>query len=258
MGDQEEVLHGGFMSTVSRVGETVRRAATPAGPTIQRLLAHVRGRGFEWAPEPLGLDDRGREVLAFIAGEVPHEMPAWVWSDQVLADVAVALRRWHDASLAFDLRDAVWNFVTPGTAEVICHNDFATYNCVFQQGRLVGVIDYDLCAPGPRLWDIAYTAYRFVSLMPGPDADSSIGGERSPFPRAEAKARLDSFLKSYSAAGEPLVYEGSQVIQTAIERLFAIARWTDNYVETSGISALEPHSAMYRAHAAWLGTWEIG
>ena len=51
--------------------------------------------------------------------------------------------------------------------EVICHNDFATYNLVFDGENVVGVIDWDFASPGPRLWDIAYLAYRIVPLSSG-------------------------------------------------------------------------------------------
>ena len=49
-------------------------------------------------------------------------------------------------------------------AEVVCHNDFAPYNVVFDDGGPVGVIDWETAAPGARVWDVAYAAYRWVPL----------------------------------------------------------------------------------------------
>ena len=49
---------------------------------------------------------------------------------------------------------------------MICHNDVAHHTTVFQAGRPVAFIDWDFAAPGPRAWDVAYAAYRFVSLVP--------------------------------------------------------------------------------------------
>jgi hypothetical protein len=252
---EEEVLRGGFVNSVVRVGDTVRRIPGNCTPTIHRLLTHVRERGITWVPAPLGYDDLGREILSFIPGVVPHEMPAWVWSEVVLTDVARSLRQWHEATMGFDVSGSTWGLDARDPREVICHNDFAPYNCVFRDGRLVGAIDFDLCAPGPRLWDIAYTAYRFVPLMPSPDVvDSPDAGERSPFALADTLARLDTFLDAYSAFAAPLRYAPPAVIASTIDRLHVIAAWTTEYSRTNGVAALANHAEMYLAHARWLTT----
>jgi len=253
---EEQHLSGGFVNRVVRVGDTVRRAAGPWTATIHRLLTHVRAKGISWVPEPHGLDTLGREVLSFIPGDVPHEMPAWVWSESVLAEVGRALRQWHDATVDFDVAGAIWNFTTPGPNEVICHNDFAPYNCVFRNGQFAGAIDFDFCAPGPRIWDLAYLAYRFVPLMP----DASFRGdvpssERSPFPRATMALRLKRLLDEYASADSLLPIESSRVVTAAADRLDALAIWTEEHVRANGILALEAHAAMYREHARWLRSW---
>jgi aminoglycoside phosphotransferase (APT) family kinase protein len=250
---QEEVLSGGNMNHVVRVGDTVRRVAGVCTPTIHRLLAHVRGRGVHWVPEPLGYDELGREMLTFIPGAVPHDMPAWVWSELALTDVARSLREWHEATIDFDAAGSIWGLEAREPREVICHSDFAPYNCVFRDGRMVGAIDFDLCAPGPRLWDIAYTAYRFVPLMPPADAAASYGaGERSPFSVVDMTSRLDAFLDAYSASGAALRFAAAAVIASTIDRLGAIAVWTTEHVRMTGDTALANHAAMYSAHARWL------
>lgn len=252
---EEEVLRGGYVNSVVRVGDTVRRVPTKSTPTIHRLLAHVRERGVTWVPEPLGYDERGREILTFVPGVVPHETPEWVWPEVVLTDVARCLRQWHEASIGFDVTGAIWGLETRDPAEVICHNDFAPYNCVFRDGRLAGAIDFDTCAPGPRLWDIAYTAYRFVPLRPGPeDADLLDAGECSPFDWPATLARLGSFLDVYSASGAPLPYAPTAVIASSIDRLRALAEWTTRHARTNGVVALVQHANMYLAHARWLAT----
>jgi Ser/Thr protein kinase RdoA (MazF antagonist) len=253
---QEDALGGGNISTVVRVGDTVRRTPGAWTPTVHRLLAHVRKRGLRWVPEPRGFDERGREMLSFIPGDVPHDMPAWAWSEVVLRDVAQALRAWHDATVGFNLTDSVWNLTARAPHEVICHNDFAPYNCVFHAGRFAGAIDFDTCSPGPRSWDIAYTAYRLVPLMPPRDAGPAAGlGERSPFLAADALNRLDTFLDAYAMAGSPLRYERTTVIEATVERLRALATWTADHVQATGAVALAHHPAMYRAHARWLSSW---
>jgi aminoglycoside phosphotransferase (APT) family kinase protein len=250
---EEELLTGGHMNTVVRVGDTVRRPAGAWTPTVHRLLCHARERGVGWAPVPRGYDEVGREVLSYISGDVPHEMPEWVWSEVVLTDVARALRQWHDATSRFDLVGAVWSSEAHEPGEVICHNDFAPYNCVFRDGRFAGAIDFDLCSSGPRLWDIAYTAYRFVPLMPPADADVPDGArERSPLKVIEMCSRLDAFLATYAAGSVSLRYSQATVFDMAVQRLGAIADWTNSHVATTGNTSLEEHAQMYRAHAQWI------
>jgi hypothetical protein len=235
--EQVPLTAQGNMSVVERVGDTVRRSAGAWTPTIQRLLRHVREQGVIWVPEPLGYDELGREVLSFVPGDVPHELPPWVWSEEVLSDVARALRQWHDASASFDVGGAVWCLEPREPFEVICHNDFAPYNCVFRNERLAGAIDFDVCAPGPRLWDMAYTAYRFVPLRPEGQAIA---------------ARLDRFLDAYAGADAILRPSRGELVAAARERLEALALWTQRHAASTGKSALLADAELYRAHAAWL------
>jgi aminoglycoside phosphotransferase (APT) family kinase protein len=164
------------------------------------------------------------------------------------------LRAWHDATVDFAPPDADWGLPQSGPREVICHNDFAPYNCIFSNGRLVGAIDFDLCSPGARLWDLAYTAYRFVPLLPEAGTGDMIPGEKSPFEAPVMAERLELLLATYGAAGGLERYRRSDLIQTTIDRLDAIAAWTEEHVRKHGVAALADHPAMYRAHARWLGT----
>lgn len=256
----EEILKGGHMNQVVRVGDTVRRSTGAWTPTIHRLLAHARSRGASWAPEPFGIDEQGREILSFIPGEVPHAMPEWVWSESVLVSVARALREWHDATLEFDLSGAIWNLQSNEPHEVVCHNDFAPYNCVFRDALFAGAFDFDLCSPGPRLWDIAYTAYRFVPLMPPRDAKVADGEqERSPFDEATLRARLGAFSQAYAGRSVALCYTPARVLEYTCRRLERIADWTTEHVAKTGRDTLANHARMYRAHARWLAQrdWSI-
>lgn len=251
---QEEELTGGNVAKVVKIGDTVRRSTGPWTPTIQRLLAHVRSKGLLWVPEPLGLDEAGREVLSFIPGAVPHDMPEWIWTEHALKDAARALREWHEATIGFSEPDAKWGLPSTSPREVICHNDFAPYNCVFDNGRLVGVIDFDACSPGSRIWDLAYTAYRYVPLMPGPDSDNAIPGDRSPFVVPEMHERLKMFLDGYEVGDGAARFGCADLIRTAIDRLHAIAAWTEDFARNNGNAALAEHAVMYRGHARWLGS----
>ena len=165
---REEVLTGGNLNPVVRVGDTVRRSTGAWTPTVHQLLKYLEGQGFEGAPRVLGFDDQGREVLAYIEGATDDSGdPEWVWSERALVEAAHLIRRYHDLCRTYEPpAEAQWQVMVgaPSSGEIVCHNDLAPFNAVFQEGVPVAFLDWDLAAPGPRLWDIAYAAWRFVPL----------------------------------------------------------------------------------------------
>jgi thiamine kinase-like enzyme len=251
--DQEVPLSGGNMSEVVKSGNAVRRTATSASATIQKLLTHLRKSGVDWVPEPLGLDESGREVLSYIEGDpVAGVPPAWFWNKDLLVDAAKRLRQLHDASTSFDRALAVWNWEPASPEEVIVHRDFAPYNCIFREERFVGLIDFDLCAPGPRIWDIAYTAYRFVPLMPQRQAGMEESWSASPFDQETMIQRLEVFLASYGSAPQQSAFSAEEVIAAAITRLAAMIDWIENRIQTHPDSGLTDNAKTYSEHRAWL------
>ncbi|MGM0852744.1 MAG: phosphotransferase enzyme family protein [Bacillota bacterium] len=162
----EKLLTGGNVSDVYQSGNTVRRELKPDSKRIHALLKHLEHKGFDYAPAFLGIDEKGREVLSFIDGEAGHyPLKPYMWSDGVLQEIAKILRQYHDCVSDFPIDDS-WDSLdnTPPDREVICHNDFAIYNIIFNHEKPVGIIDFDVAAPGPRIWDIAYTLYTCVPL----------------------------------------------------------------------------------------------
>jgi hypothetical protein len=199
MTEQEIVLTGGNMTPVVRVGDTVRRGAGPWTPTIHALLEHLRATGFDQVPEPLGIDEQGREIISFLPGRVgTYPLADYVLSDSTLDTVARTLRAYHDATLDFAAPPgATWQWPAHEPVEVICHNDFAPYNMLFEDGRLTGIIDWDLASPGPRVWDMGYAAYRFVPLTDPANPDVTNPGV------AEQARRLARFCDAYGTGIEP-------------------------------------------------------
>ncbi len=165
--ESEEKLTGGNMTAVSRVGDTVRRGVGPWTKQVHKLLTHLRAKGIQEVPAPIGFDETGREILSFIPGRVGHyPLPESLRTDEVLTSAARLLRRIHDATTdVAQIWQSGWQAPTWEPVEVICHGDFAPYNCVFDMGRLIGVIDFDHAHPGNREWDLAYALYRFVPIM---------------------------------------------------------------------------------------------
>lgn len=194
----EERLLGGRLTVVVRVGDTVRRPGKPWSSEVQRLLHHVRERGFLQAPEPFGFDERGREILSYIEGDTSDTVDPWpgtLWSDGLLADVGRTAAAFHRAVADFVPSDSPhWQFqprdLRPG--EIICHNDFAHYNAVFQGDHLRGVIDWDCAGPGTIEEEMAFLAWQWVPLGP-PEWKANLGCD----PNSDNAARLRLLLDSY-------------------------------------------------------------
>jgi hypothetical protein len=207
----EVALVGGNMTAVVAVGDTVRRARGPWTPVVHALLRHLRAAGFRGVPEPLGVDDQGREVVSLLPGRAAtYPLPRFVLCERTLLTLARTLRAYHDATAGFvPPPGAGWHWPAREPAEVVCHNDFAPYNLMFQGTELTGVIDFDLASPGPRAWDMGYAAYRFVTLTsPGnPDVP-----RRNP---AEQARRLAGFASAY---GDARIAPGD-VVDAAIAKL---------------------------------------
>lgn len=169
---REEVLTGGNLSPVVRVGDTVRRRAGPWTPTVHELLKHLEHHGFDGAPVVLGFDDEGREMLTYLEGITDASGdPGWVWSERALVGTAHLIRRYHAVCRTFEPPARPrWQVMVgaPTSGEIVCHNDLAPFNAVFKGGVPVAFLDWDLAAPGPPLWDLAYAAWRFVPLYAGP------------------------------------------------------------------------------------------
>ncbi|WP_114571529.1 phosphotransferase enzyme family protein [Exiguobacterium flavidum] len=202
--EQEERLTGGNVSSVFKVGDTVRRETKPGSDKVHRLLRHLEAKGLTTVPRFLGVDEQGREMLSFVAGEAgDYPLKDYMWSDEVLVEAAAMLRQYHDAVSDFPLTG--WEAMpeTPEPLEVICHNDFAVYNVIFDQERPVGVIDFDMAAPGPRLWDVAYTLYTFAPLSRLYHSETGETIHYEAMRDAERiKRRVRLFLETYGKPGQ--------------------------------------------------------
>ncbi|WP_307796963.1 phosphotransferase enzyme family protein [Actinomadura barringtoniae] len=175
MPDEEPLVGDGVTPNITRVGDTVRRPFRPFTATIQAYLSHLHRAGFSGAPEPLGIDERGREVLSFVSGDVPREpLPPEATGENVLAALARLIRRLHDAAQGWTPpRDAVWATL-PGTqdipfvdteAELVSHRDYCPGNVVFRGGLPAALIDFDLARPTTRIYDIANALYWWAPLL---------------------------------------------------------------------------------------------
>lgn len=179
----------------------MRRRAGPWTPSVHALLHHLESVGFAGAPRARGRDERGREILTYLPGEVvgaARPWPAWVHSDAALGQVACWVRDLHAAVATFrPPLDAVWREGgkwRPGL--IVGHNDAAPYNAAWAEGRLVGFFDWDFAAPVTPEWDLAFAAFAWVPLH----ARHVVAAEGfTAF--ADRPRRLRSFLDAYGWAG---------------------------------------------------------
>lgn len=196
--DREVLLLGGTLNSVARLGDTVRRPAGPWTPTVHALLRHVRDRAFDLAPEPLGLDESGREILSYIPGTTVGWSLPWpdvIRSDSLLEQVGAAAAHYHRAVRDFRPTGLVpWQSGSAllGTTEVVCHHDLAPYNVVIAGGRLRGVIDWDLAGPGTVLSELAFVAWQWVPLH-GPFVSGLLGWSRPPDRGRRLRLLLDAY-----------------------------------------------------------------
>lgn len=154
--DDEEPLSGGAQTPgLVRVGDTVRRPRHSRSSFVQALLVHLEAAGFEGAPRALGYDEHGREVVTYVAGDVPHGLPYCLTYGQLLSATSL-IREFHDATATSSLRSG---------DEVVCHGDLGPHNIVFRGDAAIAIIDWDTdAAPGRRIVDFAHAVWCFADL----------------------------------------------------------------------------------------------
>lgn len=220
--ENEERLTGGNISKVIRSGDTVRRDLKADSPKIHKLLKHLENKGFNCSPKFLGIDEKGREILSFIEGEAGnYPLKEFMWSNNVLERIAKMLRHYHDAVSDFPLDDD-WKPMdnTPNKVEVVCHNDFAIYNIIFNHEKPVGIIDFDVAAPGPRLWDIAYTLYTCIPLSRVSQTETGEAVSYNTLKHASRiKQRVQLFFESYGMEPE------ADYLEMVLQRLEGLCKY---------------------------------
>jgi hypothetical protein len=225
----EQPLVGGMDAGrgVVRVGDTVRRPGMAA--PVRALLRHLEAVGFRGAPRHLGTDEQGRDVLSWVAGDVPvPPYPDWALTDAALVSLGRLVRDYHEAVASFHSGGlAGWSaeWSDPAGGPVVCHNDLFPENVVFRDGAVVALIDFDMAAPGRPLWDLVIAAEEWVPLhAPGARMSSSdsldavrrlglLAGAYGLAPEraeelldvvVEEKARSTANVRARAAAGDPV------------------------------------------------------
>lgn len=244
-----ELPRGDVTEGVVRVGGTVRRPHQPQSLAVAGYLDHLERAGFDGSPRYLGRDDLGRDVLTYLDGQVPGDPPEpWAASDALLASVGRLLRRLHHASDGY-LADrgfaapagTVWRRDTVPmtvpvpelTPEIVTHLDVTPQNTVVRDGRAVGLVDFDLAGPAPRLLDAYNTAMHWVPLRPDADVYPTWAG-------IDQAARLRTFADGYGL--------------TEAQRLAL----PDLGIERAGVTWLRMKAAAQTLGGGWARMWAEG
>jgi len=204
--DEERLEGGNLNASVVRVGETVRRESGPWTPAVHHLLNHLEERSYP-APRPFGLDGSGREVLSYVPGEPIHpDNLHLIDTPDAMERVGHLIAGYHQAQADYQPpSDAIWRHEgrdPTGSTEILAHNDLSPWNLIAGPNGWV-FIDWDLAAPGRRMWDLAWALHSFVGLWP----DST----RS---HPEIAERIAAFCKGADVDA----HSRPELLETVIER----------------------------------------
>ena len=254
----ERRLDGGIANDglVVRTGSHVLRPGTAHSASIHAFLRHVRSAGLgDGVPEPVGVDDDGRERLGFVEGDVPiPPYPAWSQTDEALASMARLLRRLHHAAAGFDTEaaDRSWSpaLADPEGGSIVCHNDVCPENVVFRDGIAVALLDFEFAAPGRPLYDLAHLARLCVPV------EDDVDQVRLGWHAADRPARLRLVADAYGLDGVgraellPLIGVAMDRLQAAVQAAVdagdanAVERWN----RTGGRERYERRRRWWDAH----------
>lgn len=189
-----------------RVGDTVRRPAGPWTASVQHLLGSLRAYGFDVVPEPLGIDEYGRETLRFVEGRDLGWplLPGIRTTDgaerlgRLAARLRVALASYRCPE------DAHWQFADgpPGPGRAIQHGDLGPWNLLWGRTNdaVAAVLDWDFAGPGDPCYDTGLLAWFVVPLM-----DDERAHERG-FPEPpDRRARLRAYAAGTGVEEDELV-----------------------------------------------------
>ncbi len=251
----DEHLDGGLANAgqVVRDGRHVLRPATEHSHAVHAFLRALDEAGFDGAPQPVGIDEDGRERLVFIGGEVPRSpYPSWSQTDGALTSMARLLRRLHDAAAGFDPSGYSWNpaLADPAGGSIVCHNDIELSNVVFRGGVAVAFIDFEFAAPGRPVYDLAQLARLCLPIEH--EVDRNRMGWRVAARPARLRLLADAYGLDRDGRAELLVALADAIdrIESAARTHFGLghARAARILAETGGIEKYDRRRRWWRAN----------
>lgn len=206
-------LAGGNVNSAALKEDVVRRKLTDVSPAIHQLLKYLQAKSFPSVPRLLGRDQE-YEYLSYIPGE-PIFRP---WSNAIKTDEFIIhlgqwLRSYHDVAADFRLEGDVhfnWGFTSPQSKMIVCHGDLGPWNCIEQDGKFLGIIDWDLARYGYAIDNVAEFVFEFIPF--NPNREETIGQVSD----ATLLRRLKIFCEAY---GQIKPYEIIEHIPVYLTRM---------------------------------------
>ena len=176
-------------------GDVVRRPRKPWTRTVHALLRHLHADGLP-VPEPLAFDKR-YEYVRLVSGDGGEA----AWPHQTtttgVASAGALLRALHDGTRSWTPPTWAEWAVPPEGASIICHGDPQPRNMAWQDGRALGLFDWDVARPAEPISDVAYALEWFAPFED--DADELL--RRGFGSTVDRRARVEAFLDGYQWHG---------------------------------------------------------
>ncbi len=223
----------------------VHRPAHQWSKTTREIVTACRNNGLKFIPEWLGTDSEGNELFEYIEGTVGHDpLTLMLLNDRLLQSAGRSLRLFHDAcSILVFREDLAWQFEAMEPRQVVCHGDFAPYNCIFEDSELVGLFDFDAARVGPRSWELSYALYRFAPFVNLAALDDGFG----PIENRIRRARI--FIEAYGGSETEL----RDALNMIPDRLQALIDWMKEEANAGNPHTIENlkdgHHLLYESDA---------
>ncbi len=194
--NQEEIpfASGESNQKVVKVGNTVRKEPSENSELVRKVMTVLSNNNFQYSPKHLGIDQKEREIMTYIEGQQMNHTEITLG---LMRQTLEVLKQFHDIFSTSELSQ---------DQETLLHTDYAPWNLIVKEGKLVGVIDFDKVTPGKRIYDVAYICWNLLD----------IGSKDSNFTEEEIFKYLPILINAY---GEIDTFEFVDVLLSEQNRI---------------------------------------